>query len=955
MIAWLGSKKKLLLIFSVVLVLIVAGLLAVPLLIDETRVRKLIVSQLESSLHRKVSVQEAEVTVFTGIGVRLKNVLVSEDPRFGSTSFLHLESLLVQPSLLPLFRGKLELSSLQVVKPVIRLIRNAAGIWNISSLGADAKVPSKAPTAATASSNFAISKLSVHDGVVSVSDQLSQAKAKETQYEHIDLALTGISPNTPTGFSVEVQMPGSEKRTLRARGQVGPISSGLSAGTSFNADIEFSQVSLADLKLLLLPREGQDLPWEGRLTTRTKVQGDLTGALRIDGVTKFAGLRSSHSGQDGAEVNGDVQHKLVYQVSSGALQFESVSLQLPNSRVDLSGTVKPQGENSLLDLKVESQKSAVDDLLKFASVFGEGLPKGVEAKGQGAFHLKVAGSTAKPEMNGQSSFTDFRIWYPGIKEEIVVSPLTITCSSPTLSSNEVLISVGERTRLNAQLAGNLGTEKSLSLNVRTQKPVPVADLHAIGSSFGVAPPQGYSLQNGTIHLQLAMKIPLADSSSLSLNGKAFLSESQLRVPSLKVPLEIAKANVAFTGNSLTMSDLLATLNGAKLSGNLQWANFAAPSLAFGLYVDQMDVNALISILNTSPQNVGTKKASLSEMSLPWPRNLYAAANPRGTPISDPMARLVISDSRISIRKVKYDTFTFTDVSTKVRMRNKLLDLDDLELKMNHGIHTGRASLDFSGAQPRYTLNSKLKNVDSNEFLSQNTSLKNLLYGPLSLDLDVSTSGSEFNEFLKQMKGKGNLSLVNGKITSFDLMEKIAMFGKLAGVNVEQGGTTITSLTAPFQIGGGLVSTDNLQMRTPSATVRAAGSFALDSKNVDYRILAELPYQASKGNDLASQLMNLSSATFFKTEKGNIGVPLRMTGNISKPAFALDAQVVQQNLKSSFMKGGPTSLESLQNLFKPKKAGESSSKPSQTDKTDQTPSSPVDDLLKELMDKTKKKK
>ena len=98
--------------------------------------------------------------------------------------------------------------------------------------------------------------------------------------------------------------------------------------------------------------------------------------------------------------------------------------------------------------------------------------------------------------------------------------------------------------------------------------------------------------------------------------------------------------------------------------------------------------------------------------------------------------------------------------------------------MNRGIHNGSASLDFSGAQPRYTLNSKLKNVDSNEFLSQNTSLKNLIYGPLSLDLDVSASGSGLDEFLKQMKGKGNLSLVNGKITSFDLMEKIAMVSKL---------------------------------------------------------------------------------------------------------------------------------------------------------------------------------
>jgi uncharacterized protein involved in outer membrane biogenesis len=366
----------------------------------------------------------------------------------------------------------------------------------------------------------------------------------------------------------------------------------------------------------------------------------------------------------------------------------------------------------------------------------------------------------------------------------------------------------------------------------------------------------------------------------------------------------------------------------------------------------IDVNLLLSILNTSPGTAGAKRASLSESPLSWPSSgkVYAAEGPRGTTVSDPLARVVISDSRMNIQKVKYDTFVFSEVASKVRMRNKLLDLDDLQFKMNRGIHNGRALLDFSGPQPRYSLSSRLKNVDANEFLSQNTSLKNLLYGPLSLDLDVTANGDDFDKFIRQMKGKGNFSLVNGKITSFDLMEKVGMLGKLAGITMEQGGTTITSLTAPLQIADARVSTDNLQMRTPSATVRAVGNFGLDNKNVDYRILAEVPYQASKKTDLASQLMNLSSATFFKTEKGNLGVPLRMTGNISKPVFSLDTQVVQENLKN-LMKGGPQSFESLQNLFK--KQGQGTSKPSQGDSTKQEPSSPLDDLLN-IFDKSKKK-
>jgi uncharacterized protein involved in outer membrane biogenesis len=948
------AKRKLWLIISGVVAFIVAGLLVLPLLIDEAHLKNLIVSRLESNLQRKLSVQSAEITIFSGIGVRLRNVLVSEDPGFGSGGFMNVESLRVEPSLLPLLRGKVEFSSIQAVKPVIRLLRNAAGVWNFSTIskkpGGQTQRP--APAYSTTSASWAISMLSMRDGTISIRDQLSRTKAQETQYEHINAILSGVSLDRATSFIVDVQIPGTGKRTLRAKGEVGPLGSGGSAKTPLKGRLEFSEVPLADLKLLVLPSDDNQLPWQGKLTTQTQVQGDLGGTLHLDGTTRFAGLKSASTGQESPEISGALEYKLAYELSSGSIGFESAKLQLPNSSVDLSGSVKPQRDSTLTNLKIESQKSALDDLLKLASVFGQGPPKGVEAKGDGGFHLQVAGSTAKPEVNGQCSFTNFRLRYPGVKEEIVVSPVTISFKSPGFSSNEILISLGERTRLNTQFTGTLGSEKSLSANLRSQNAIPVGDLNAIASSFGVTLPQGYSLQDGTINLQIAVKIPFANSSAPVVNGKAFLGGSRLRAPWLKTPLEVAKANLTFTGNSLSMSDLSGTLSGAKLTGSLQWVNFEAPSLVFGLNVDVIDVNLLLSILNTSPGTAGAKRASLSESPLSWPSSgkVYAAEGPRGTTVSDPLARVVISDSRINIQKVKYDTFVFSEVASKVRMRNKLLDLDDLQFKMNRGIHNGRASLDFSGPQPRYSLSSRLKNVDANEFLSQNTSLKNLLYGPLSLDLDVTANGDDFDKFIRQMKGKGNFSLVNGKITSFDLMEKVAMLGKLAGVTMEQGGTTITSLTAPLQIADARVSTDNLQMRTPSATVRAVGNFGLDNKNVDYRILAEVPYQANKKTDLASQLMNLSSATFFKTEKGNLGVPLRMTGNISKPVFSLDTQVVQENLKN-LIKGGPQSFESLQNLFK--KQGQGTSKPSQGDSTKQEPSSPLDDLLN-IFDKSKKK-
>jgi uncharacterized protein involved in outer membrane biogenesis len=462
-----------------------------------------------------------------------------------------------------------------------------------------------------------------------------------------------------------------------------------------------------------------------------------------------------------------------------------------------------------------------------------------------------------------------------------------------------------------------------------------------------------------------MKKSFGNPSDLNVSGKAFLSANLLRLPALKLPVEIKKADLNFTGNSVSVSNLAAFINGSNLSGKLRLSNFKAPTLIFGLNIDQLDLTSLNDMLNTSQARLTTKAVHGGESLVPWAfiGSLYADKAKPAPSLQDPLSRLVISDSQVNIQKVKYDTLLLKDAASKIRMKNRLLELHDLQFQMNRGIQSGRASFDFNGPQPRYTFDSKLKNVDSNEFLSQNTSLKNLIYGMLSLDMDLKGDGSGWDDITKNLKGGGTLSLTNGRITSFDLMEKVALLGRLAGLNFGQAGTTINSLTASFKILDGRVSTEMLQLRIPDATIKATGSFGLD-KSVDYQITAELPNNVSKKYDLASQIVNLAGATFLKNEQGNVVVPLRMSGNISSPSFALDTKVVQENLKNRFMKEGPKALEALKNVFKSKQPADSvshqgskadASKKPATEKPPEKKSSPLEELLKGVLDKAKEKK
>lgn len=80
MTTWNTKRKKLLIILASILAIILAGLLAVPRLVDVARIKNIIITQLEAGLQRNVAAQAAEVTTLTGLGVRLENVVISEDP-----------------------------------------------------------------------------------------------------------------------------------------------------------------------------------------------------------------------------------------------------------------------------------------------------------------------------------------------------------------------------------------------------------------------------------------------------------------------------------------------------------------------------------------------------------------------------------------------------------------------------------------------------------------------------------------------------------------------------------------------------------------------------------------------------------------------------------------------------------------------------------------------------------
>jgi uncharacterized protein involved in outer membrane biogenesis len=960
-------KKKVLIGFLGLVALLTVALAAIPFLVDANHIKSLLVPELEKSLNRKIAVQTAELTVLSGLGVRLKQAVIFEDPQFGPTPFLKVDALRVRLKLLPLLSGKVEVGSIQIASPSFSLIKNRSGIWNFETLGpSDRSSKEKKPSAGQAPTQveLSVSSLEFRNGTITILDHSKTPAGKESRYDQIDLLLEDLSPTIPGHFSLQVRLPASGSQSLKAEGRFGPMIPENFAKTPVEGKIEFTEVPVTDLLALAGSTAPDEMEWRGTLSTKMVVKGNLSERIHLEGTTRFTGLGSKRGNMESPEISGELYSQLDYQMSTSALQIANLRMNLPSGAIQLMGDASGMRDTTRIQLHLNSEGVSIEDLLKLASALGNGPPKGVEASGQARMNLAIGGTFKSPEVSGQARLDSFRVRYPGLREPIIVSPWDLHFERGAMTSNQIQISVGDRTRLQVQPAAVFQPVPQIRTTLSSQNPIPVGDLMAIATTFGAALPKGVLLDDGTVALQLDATKRLDESGQLSINGQASIAGSRLRTPALASPLEIRKASLKFTGNSVSFTDLTAGLGSSSLQGTLQLLNFSSPELVFTLNIDQLDLAALDRLIQTGTPTPARSRAALQinqsgrpASFLPFvPGQIFAAPPKQLTPPPDPLAKLVIRDSRVTIRTVTHDTLVFKEVTSRVQMKGKILELPDLRFRINQGIHSGWAKFDFRGKLPSYSFASKLKDVDVNEFLTQNTSLKNIIYGLLSLDTDLRGNGSSFEEITRNLKGDGKINLLKGRIASFNLSQQIASLSKLFGFDAVQGGTEINELAGTFQVAAGRVSTNDLRLRTPTGNVQALGSFGLD-QSLDFQLQSELPASVSRKYNNVNPLLNLASATFFRNEAGNIVLPMRMTGTIGSPRFSLDAKIVQDNLKK---RGLNQAMDSIQNLFKKKVAGDTSgSQPNEGKQTTEKPAekkaTPLEDLLKGITDKMKEKK
>ena len=288
---WLG------IVGGVVVLLTIAAALALPRLIDTPRVQAMIATSAAQAVGRPVKFASLSVSLFPLPSIELHKLEVAEDPQFGTTAFLTLETGRVYLKLRPLLSGRVEFGDITLQRPRIALIQNAEGRLNVASLAppAESKTaarPGRSSGGATGGAAAAIvSRVKIDKGVITY---VAHGKGPaQTPYRAEDLDVTVAGQGSQLTFKGALVVRPGDLTVKLADG----IVTANGAKTLLEAPVRAKiGIEGKDVEKLVAAAAGPTPTIAGPIKGDFSLGGTL-GAPRISGTVELASVRVTQTNQ----------------------------------------------------------------------------------------------------------------------------------------------------------------------------------------------------------------------------------------------------------------------------------------------------------------------------------------------------------------------------------------------------------------------------------------------------------------------------------------------------------------------------------------------------------------------------------------------------------------------------------------------------------------------------------
>ena len=406
------SRKKLKIAIAVVVVVILALFIALLNLGKiVTANQDYLIAQAEQLLGRDISVDAVEVAFWPSIGVRLNQIAISDDKKFSDEDLLRADDLRLNLKIMPLLSGNIEVKSLIIHNPDIRLIRDKNGNMNILTLGPAplpkqpgfAKPdPAKEEPTKTESGEMPleIGVMEITGGAIHYLDKKDNVDIKITQ---ADLAIRDFSKNNPFSLSFEAALPNAKSQNIQLTGTFGPIVKDMN-NLQMKGDLQLDSFELGTLNQFDFIKTAipPDLSFGGPISLKAQFNGtpaqlSIKGNLNADKSNIKYGDLFTKSDSVSFTLSTDSA------ISKDKFAFNDIQLTLHTLELAASGEMT-RAEIPNIQLKADSDAiglSGWDDLVP--------MLKDYALSGKIALHSQIQTKLkkgSKPKIQGNLNLSD---------------------------------------------------------------------------------------------------------------------------------------------------------------------------------------------------------------------------------------------------------------------------------------------------------------------------------------------------------------------------------------------------------------------------------------------------------------------------------------------------------------------------------------------------------------------
>ncbi len=891
--------RKIIIIGVIVCVLVVLVLAVIPRFLDVNQYRGRIQAELQSRLGRTVSLGDISLSLLPP-SLRVKDVAIGEDPKFGSGSFAEAQELAVRVALFPLMRKEVEIQSLRLMNPFIQLICDRNGRWNYASLGQGPKVSEqhqsqpRASEADQAKSGppLSLAHLEIRSGRVRLTDE---RKKTQNTYDNIDLTMDDFVPGKPFSVDAAVHITGKGNQQIRVKGTAGPMAEG-GALIPFNGTVALKQISITDLSQAagISALNGYRGVLSGSLSAKTEKDViNLDGSLKIDDP-------QIQNTKLGYPINLD--YTLSDDLKVGVIRIEKCTLHLGPTPVTITGSLNPTPTPAQLDLHLATRGASVSEIARLAAAAGVAFNAGTEIKGRIDADITAKGAAGNPALSGQIRAQEIEVSGGQIKQPVSMAQIELGLTPAAITSNSFTAKTGG-TQLNGQLTLKDYTGQAPAIQGKmSANNANIGDLLSMASAYGLSATEGFS-GSGQLSLNLSVSGPIKNASAMAFSGSGALQGLTLHMPSLTKPLNVKNAGIKFSQNSMTLESVAASLDETNATGSLSIRNFASPQIQFDLNIDKMDLAALEKIIASPGTSV--KRAEL---------RLIPEARAEQSPGEPGFMTKAIGNGTIFVGLLKYDQLMLTDVKSNVTLDHGVIRLAPLTSGVYSGQQAGEITLDTRQNPAAVAINVKMQKVDGNKLLSSISSMKDTLYGLLAANANARFSAGGTSNFAQSLNGQLSLDLSDGRLAKVDLLNQLASIGKFLSNSpvTQQPFTDLAKLAGTFNVVNGVAQTDDLRAVIPGASLAARGTANLATNALNMHVTAVLSKEFSQkvGGTQVGGFMQ----TALANKQGELVMPVLVTGTLEQPRFAPDLEAVArmklQNLLPSFGASGSSILDAV---------------------------------------------